>query len=71
MSKMNTRSSFDIDREFDALLETEAVLPYKLTMLCVVATDTEANKQPITILVNFDKRSVTMNLIRQRLFYFT
>ena len=33
MVKRFTRSSFDVEREFDALLETEAALPYKLTML--------------------------------------
>lgn len=31
--KVFTKSSFEVDRELDALLETEAALPYKLTML--------------------------------------
>jgi hypothetical protein len=47
----------EADKEFDALLDTDAVVAYRLTMLCVVATDTDANKHPITIFVSDDKRS--------------
>jgi hypothetical protein len=59
-----TKSSLEVESEFDALLDTDALLPYRLTMLCVVATETEASKQPITILVSFESRSANIKKIR-------
>ena len=52
-----TRSSLDVDSEFEALLETDALVAWRLTMLWVVATDTDASRHPITIFVNFESRS--------------